>query len=109
MKFTDGYWRTKPEYIMNYAQQVYRAEQRAGSLQILASCARMDSLRDVSNTGAFTVKFSTPMKDVLRVEIVHHAGRVDRGPHFEINGGDVQPAFSEDESSWSIECGALRA
>ncbi len=109
MKFTDGYWRTKPEYIMNYAQQVYRAEQRAGSLQILASCARMDSLRDVSNTGALTVKFSTSMKDVLRVEIVHHAGRVDRGPHFEINGGDVQPAFAEDESSWSIESGALKA
>lgn len=109
MKFTDGYWRTKPEYIMSYAQQAYRAERRGDVLHVLASCARMASKRDVSDSGALSVNLSAPMKNVLRVEIVHHAGRADHGPHFEICGGDAFPVFAEDEQSWSIESGALKA
>ena len=36
MKFTNGYWLTKPEYIMSYAQEVNRVERRGDDLHVVA-------------------------------------------------------------------------
>jgi alpha-D-xyloside xylohydrolase len=38
----------------------------------------------VLNIGLLTVRLTAPLPGVVGVEVVHHAGAVDRGPHFEI-------------------------
>lgn len=110
LKFTNGYWLTKPEYIINYAQEVNRVERRGDGLHVVATAAKTGGERGaLLNTATITVNLSSPMANVMRVEIVHHAGRVDRGPHFEIHSDVVEPVFSEDEKSWGIASGALEA
>ena len=38
MKFTNGYWMTKPEYRINYATQCVRAEALENTLRLLTAC-----------------------------------------------------------------------
>ena len=47
MKFTNGYWLTKPEYRMLYATQCVRAEQRGEELVILSSGVPVSQRGDV--------------------------------------------------------------
>ena len=42
MKFTNGYWMTKPEYRMDFAAQCVRAEKAAGGLRLLAACRKLE-------------------------------------------------------------------
>ena len=110
MKFTYGCWITRPEYIINYAQEAYCAERRGDALHVVATAAKINRSRGgLINAAALTINLSSPMEDVLRIEVVHHAGAVDRAPHFEIKGEAVSPEFSEDEHGWGIRSGALRA
>ena len=40
MKFTNGYWLTRPEYDMIYARELYRAERRGNGLHVVATTQR---------------------------------------------------------------------
>ena len=39
---------------------------------------------DTLNLPLLTVRFSSPMENVIRVQIVHHKGGRPRGPEFEL-------------------------
>lgn len=71
MKFTNGYWMTKPEYAMSYAQEAHRVERRDDTLRVIAltQCANGDR-GALLNTATLTVSLSAPMENVLRVEVV---------------------------------------
>lgn len=110
MKFTNGYWLTKPEYIMSYAQEVNRVVRKEDSLHIVALSKKSDGNRGaLLNAATITVNLSAPMENVLRVEVVHHAGTMDRAPKFAVASDGIVPVFSEDETGWSIASGELRA
>ena len=98
MKFTHGCWITRPEYIIHYAKEAYSAERRGDALHVVATSNRTNRSRGgLINASTLTIDLSAPMENVLRVEIVHHAGSVDRGPHFQIAEVPVVPTFSENE------------
>ena len=40
MKFTNGYWLTRPEYEMLYARELHRVERRGNGLHVLATTSR---------------------------------------------------------------------
>lgn len=110
MRFTNGYWMTKPEYIMNYAVSAHRVQRTKSALRVLASSVKDSRRRGATlNSASFDVTISAPMENVLCVEIVHFAGKQDRGPHFQMQFEPVEPVFSENERGWSIASGRLRA
>lgn len=110
MRFTNGYWMTKPEYIMNYAASAHRVQRTKSALRVLASSVKDSRRRGATlNSASFDVTISAPMENVLCVEIVHFAGKQDRGPHFQTQFEPVEPVFSENERGWSIASGRLRA
>ena len=85
MKFTNGYWRMRTEMDPAFAAESYEIQRRQNELNVLAATKHVGGRGDILNSAALDVSFSSPMKNVIRVKIVHFAGTLDRAPHFELN------------------------
>ena len=107
MKFTNGYWLTKPEYRMLFAVQCVRAWREKDELVLLASSVPVRGRGDILNTGTLEVRFSAPRKNIIRVGVTHFAGAVDRGPHFETAEEPVSPEIVITEDCASLRSGDL--
>ncbi|TYA12120.1 alpha-xylosidase [Paenibacillus faecis] len=82
MKFTDGYWHVRPGVTLNYPVEVRGVRTAPEKLTILASCKKIITRGDTLNTAVLTVNYTSPMPDVIAVELVHHGGRLPKGPEF---------------------------
>ena len=109
MRFTNGYWMTKQEYIMNCATQCVRVTRGADSMQVLAACRPIRGRGDILNSGNLTVTFTAPRENVIRVQVTHFAGAALKEPRFEINEEPVQPVMAEDGEYASFTSGSLTA
>ena len=109
MRFTNGYWKTRQEYIINCATQCVRVTRGADSMQVLAACRPIRSRGDILNSSNLTVTFTAPRENVIRVQVTHFAGAALKEPRFEINEEPVQPVMAEDGAYASFTSGALTA
>ncbi len=109
MKFTDGYWMTKPNFNMLYATQCVRVEQLPGALHVLSACRPVRGRGDYLDGGNLDVTFSAPMENVIRVKVTHFAGSALKAPHFGINEQAVNVSMSEDEDAATFTSGQLTA
>ena len=112
MKFTDGYWLTRPGLAPLYAVEVddIRRDDRAGTMTVFAPTGVVRDRGDTLNRAMLTVTFSAPMPGVIKVRVERHAGAVEHGPDFEIFGAEgFRPTIELDDDSGVIESGPLRA
>lgn len=109
MKFTDGYWVTKPEYDMHFAIETYRAVITDDSLTILCPTVPIAHRGDILNSAALTVTFTAPARDIIRVSVEHFSGTARRGPDFELTETPFKPEISQSEERYLFTSGALTA
>lgn len=107
MKFTNGYWMTKPEYRTLFATQCVRAWREENELVLLAATRPVSGRGDVLNSGTLEVRFSSPRRNIIRVRITHFAGAADRGPYFTTFPEDNTPEIAIAEDSASLTSGDL--
>ena len=107
MKFTNGYWLTKPEFRISYATQCVRAEQVGNVLHLLAATQPVRGRGDVLNSAVLQVIFSSPRKDIIRVKVTHFAGEKDMGPHFATYEEDVTPEIRITDDVATLTSGRL--
>ena len=86
MKFTDGYWQIRPGVTPHYPAQVHEVDvdADAGTLTVYAPTKRLNHRGDTLNLPMITVRFSSPMPEVIRVQITHHKGERERKPTFQL-------------------------
>jgi alpha-D-xyloside xylohydrolase len=84
MKFTNGYWRMQDGVIPHYAAQAHEITSEAGAVTVYAATKKMTGRGDSINLPDLTIRFSSPMTNVVRVQAVHHKGIHPRGPEFMI-------------------------
>lgn len=109
MKFTNGYWMTKPEYRINYATQCVRAEALENTLRLLTACRPVKGRGDVLNGATLQVTLSAPRKNIIRVQVTHFAGEKDNGPHFETYPEKTQPVIQIEKDAAVFQNGDLTA
>jgi alpha-D-xyloside xylohydrolase len=110
MKFTSGYWDLREGVKMFSPKQAYSIEKSAESLTVFAPCKTIQSRGDVLNIPQLTVAFSTPMPDVIRVQICHFKGTDRKGPFFEIaESVGLKPVIDESEETVSLSSGKMKA
>src|SRR5215211_4999178 len=84
MKFTDGYWQMRPGMMPHYAAQVHEVIPEQDSLIVYAPVGKLQERGHTVNQPLLTIRFSSPMENVIRVQIVHHKGMAPRTPEFSI-------------------------
>ena len=109
MKFTNGYWLTKPEYDLHYAIEAYSATVTEKTLKIICPSVPVRGRGDIMNHATLTVTFSSPMEDVIRVSVEHFRGVVQRGPYFDLKESPVTPEITESEEAWTFRSGRAAA
>ena len=74
MKFTDGFWQTRPGVTPLYAQEVYDIVEGQSSLTVTAPAKVIVGRADTLNSATFTVSLSTPLPNIVGVRIEHFQG-----------------------------------
>jgi alpha-D-xyloside xylohydrolase len=113
MKFTDGFWHTKPGVDAQYAQEAYDIEARSSpegdSLVVFAPTRVITRRGDTLNRALLTVTLSSPLDGVVRVRVEHHRG-APSGRGFDLVGAETGHATaSADAEGGILRTGPLRA
>jgi alpha-D-xyloside xylohydrolase len=82
MKFTDGYWQMRPDVTPYYAVQVQDVEISPDSLTVYAATRPIHHRGDTLNNPLLTIRYSSPLPNVIRVQVWHHTGMQLSGPQF---------------------------
>ena len=108
MKFTDGFWLMRKGVNAKYALHPHRIESENNSVKVLAATKTINHRGDVLNAATLTMFMDSPLADVIRIKVVHHAGAV--APiRFALDESAPKTTFVEDEKSAQFSAGALTA
>jgi alpha-D-xyloside xylohydrolase len=102
MKFTDGFWRMRRGVIPYYPVQVHEVEVEKDALIVYASPRRLNHRGDTINLSLLTIRFSSPMADVIRVQMYHHKGIQPKKPEFKLNAKQVKNVKIRNDSKAAI-------
>ena len=82
MKFTDGYWLMRPGVTLYAPVHVHEVEiqEDAGALVAYGPTKRLAGRGDTLNLPLLTAHFSSPMPNVIRVQLFHHKGGRPKKP-----------------------------
>ena len=107
MKFTAGYWTIRPGVSPLFAERAYDVETDAEAVTVYAVTKPVNNRGDTLNHPMLTIRLSSPLPNVVRVQIVHHKGRFQREPHFELYPQPTAVDIHEVTESASLTSGEL--
>ncbi|GIV16914.1 MAG: alpha-xylosidase [Armatimonadota bacterium] len=84
MKFTRGVWLMREGVTPHYAVHVHDFEQDDNSLTLYAPDKWVTSRVATLDTPLLTIKLSSPIENVIRIQVWHHRGTPVRPPYFEL-------------------------
>ena len=109
MKFTDGYWQMRPGVTPHFAAQVHDVIVEHDALTVYAPIGKIQERGHTVNQPLLTVRFSSPMENVIRVQVIHHKGKVARKPEFTIyQQSNPQISVVDEEDCATLTSGDLR-
>jgi alpha-D-xyloside xylohydrolase len=108
MKFTDGFWVVKPEFTANYVQDIYTARKENDTLYIYAPYKKIQNRGNTLNIGMMMITASTPMEDVLKINLTAHGGKYKKAPEFTVAETPAKPIIAITDGGASIASGALK-
>ena len=110
MKFTDGYWQIREGVAAHYPAQAHTVTVEPNAITITAPTRRINHRGDTLNLPVLTVRFSSPMENVIRVQMVHHKGGVPKKPAFQLFAQAApEVKIAQDEQAVSLTSGRLSA
>jgi alpha-D-xyloside xylohydrolase len=108
MKFTDGYWQMRAGVTPHFPVHVHDVEIEPEALTVYAPTKRLTHRGDTLNLPLLTVRFSSPMPNVIRVQIYHHKGRRRKQPAFELHAQPApEVALRDDPQAATLTSGRL--
>jgi alpha-D-xyloside xylohydrolase len=108
MKFTRGYWQKREGVRALHPVELHSASADGDSLTVLASTRALAGRFETTDTPLITVVCSSPMADVIRVEVSHFRGQQPRHPRFRIRE-EVPSVEIATEPDPTLTSGALSA
>ncbi|SFQ40900.1 alpha-xylosidase [Salibacterium halotolerans] len=108
MKFSDGNWLTQLGYSIYTPKLVYDMQEKENNVLFHAPCKYITNRGDTLDGPLITVKLSSPIKNVIRVQAWHFEGRKERGPFFSLQEENTQPYMEDEESRTIFSSGELQ-
>ena len=109
MKFTNGFWLLRREYEPTYAVEYAGHETENEDLIVYAAAKHIASRGDCLNIGLLRITLSSPMEDVIHVEITHFDGAAGKPVRPFIYPAPGKVSIREDEDTLTYESGAAKA
>ncbi|MDQ0338582.1 alpha-D-xyloside xylohydrolase [Caldalkalibacillus uzonensis] len=107
MKFTNGYWLIREGYTIHNPESLHDWQKDSKSLIVYAPCKAVRHRGDTLNIPMLTIRYSSPMPGVIRVQQYHFKGERKRRPEGFINPEEVPVDILEDEEVLSLKSGDL--
>ncbi len=108
MKFTNGFWMVRDEYIPSYVCDFHSVREDEEGIHAYAPYRKIESRGDQLNTGMMTYTFTAPCEDVLGVKMQNHMGNYVTQPSFHINGDEGgRPVHTENGKEHCFTSGRL--
>ncbi|MEZ7130649.1 alpha-xylosidase [Nonomuraea sp. AD125B] len=108
MKFTDGLWQLRPGVTALYAAEAYDLDAAEGELTVTAPTTVIGRRGDTLNRPVLTLRLSSPLENVIRVRVEHHA-RGGRGFDLPGAGGGHGVVKTAAGGGATLTSGALAA
>jgi alpha-D-xyloside xylohydrolase len=109
MKFTDGFWHTRPGVTAFYAQEAYDIEQVGAALRISAPTKVIERRGDVLNRAMLSVTLTSPLEGIIKVRVEQHTG-TQAGPGFDLVGAEADAGdIVIDNTGGTLTAGPLTA
>ncbi|MCC7451939.1 MAG: alpha-xylosidase [Anaerolineae bacterium] len=103
MKFDQGHWQLLPHTTAIYPVSVVDVQAEKDALTITAYDCAVQKRWDYLDGAILTVRFSAPMKHVVRVQVVHFKGQQPRLPVFDLDYSLSDPDVvtgCDDQRAW---------
>ena len=108
MKFTDGYWQMRPGMTPHYAAQIHEVEIDEDVITAYAPVGKLQERGHTVNQPLLTIRYSSPMENVIRVQVLHHKGNTPRKPGFTIYpASSTRVTVTNDDRSATLTSGNL--
>lgn len=107
MKFTNGFWLTKPEFTPDFVREIYEGDAYEGALRFYAPYRKISARGDTLNIGQLTYTVTAPMENVLRVRMQNHMGNYVHTPAFQIATSGQAGKIEVEQQKLAITSGAL--
>ncbi|MBO3769214.1 MAG: alpha-xylosidase [Thermoproteota archaeon] len=108
MKFTEGLWRTKPGVALYCPVQVYDVKVEPNVLTVYGATRQIRHRVDTLSNPLLTIRFSSPMPNIIRVQIYHHRGYKPAKPFFQVNSDpNTRVEINNDEKVAMLTSGRL--
>jgi alpha-D-xyloside xylohydrolase len=108
MRFTDGHWHHRCGYSIHSATAMYEAQIGENSVSAFVLDHPIDEPNDLLSGVTLQYTFSSPMEDVIRVQIEHFAAAEAESPKFELNEGAPQVEVRDLEDKIILRSGKCR-
>ena len=109
MKFTNGFWLIRPEYIPSYPVEYSMHEVNGSSLVLYASTKHISNRGDMLNIPVITVTLSSPLHDVIKVSICHFKGAPNNKTFFGIYSEKPTVEIYENDQNITYISGNIKA
>ncbi|MDR0396401.1 MAG: alpha-xylosidase [Oscillospiraceae bacterium] len=109
MKFTDGFWVTKPGITLHSAAQTLDYTIAEDMVTLYCPTRRINHRGMTLDGPALTLAFASPAPDILSVNITHFKGGAGKAPVFDLNPEPAALTVSDSDDSITIASGKLSA
>ena len=109
MKFTNGFWALRDEYIPTYAVEYWDHKVSGSELTVYAPAKHQAGRGDVLNLGMLTVKLSSPVEDVIKVSITHFKNGKVNVPVAPVYSTNPTVSIDENDDELIYTSGSLKA
>ncbi|MEU6779385.1 alpha-xylosidase [Nonomuraea angiospora] len=106
MKFTDGLWQLRPGVTALYAAEAYDIATEESAFTVTAPTTVIQRRGDTLNRPVLSLRLSSPLANVIRVRIDHHASD---GRGFDLVGAEDGHGIVKTDDATTLTSGALSA
>ena len=97
MKFADGFWLNQRGYEVNYMVQAYDVVEIENGFMVVATPFSGRERYKLLGSANLEITYTSEFENVIKVNITHHKGYKDNGPHFVLNKGSYKPVVTINE------------
>jgi alpha-D-xyloside xylohydrolase len=108
MKFTDGFWRNRDNVSVYNAAMAYEAVCDDQSVTVYAPYAYVTNRGQTLQGPVITVRYSSPMPEVIRVQAWHYQGAIKNKPGFALSEQACPVEIRDQEDAVELQSGRLK-